>query len=203
VEAGRGAAGALKRSEREELGQLRRENQRLRQERGILKKRRPSSPRRVSEIRFLEGWLYLAVVLDLFSRRVVGWSMSDSLDRRLALDALKMAVADRRPARGLVHHSDRGSQYASLEYQQLLAAHGIIGSMSRSGNCWDNAVAESFFATLKIELVYHTQWRTRAEARSEIFEYIELFYNRRRRHSAINYLSLDQFERSYHEEGRR
>jgi len=124
----------------------------------------------------LEGWLYLAVVLDLFSRRVVGWSMSESLQRRLALEALKMASADRQPARGLIHHSDRGSQYASLEYQQLLAAHGIIGSMSRSGDCWDNAVAESFFATLKVELVYQTQWCTRAQARTAIFEYIELFY---------------------------
>jgi putative transposase len=147
----------------------------------------------------LEGWLYLAVILDLFSRRVVGWSMSESLQRQLALDALKMALTDRQPPRGLVHHSDRGSQYASLEYQQLLAQHGIIGSMSRSGNCWDNAVAESFFATLKIELVYQTQWNTRAQARSAIFEYIELFYNRRRRHSAIDYLCPDQFELRHHE----
>jgi putative transposase len=135
----------------------------------------------------------------LFSRRVVGWSMSESLERRLALEALKMALADRQPARGLIHHSDRGSQYASLEYQQLLAAHGIIGSMSRSGDCWDNAVAESFFATLKVELVYQTQWCTRAQARTAIFEYIELFYNRRRRHSAIGYLSPNQFELRHHE----
>jgi putative transposase len=147
----------------------------------------------------LEGWLYLAVILDLFSRRVVGWSMSESLQRQLALDALKMALTDRQPPRGLVHHSDRGSQYASFEYQQLLAEHGIIGSMSRSGNCWDNAVAESFFATLKIELVYQTQWNTRAQARSAIFEYIELFYNRRRRHSAIDYLCPDQFELRHNE----
>ena len=147
----------------------------------------------------LEGWLYLAVILDLFSRRVVGWSMSDSLKRELALDALKMALDDRQPLAGLVHHSDRGSQYASSEYQRLLAENGIIGSMSRAGNCWDNAVAESFFATLKLELVYQTQWRTRAEARSAVFDYIEVFYNRRRRHSALGYLSPDQFERRNYE----
>jgi transposase InsO family protein len=156
----------------------------------------------VTDITYLwtmEGWLYLAVVLDLFSRRVVGWSMTESLDRKLALDALTMAVADRRPPRGLLHHSDRGSQYACMQYQQLLTRHGIMSSMSRTGNCWDNAVAESFFATLKIELVYQTRWRTRAEARGAIFEYIEAFYNRRRRHSAISYLSPDQFERNHHE----
>ncbi len=147
----------------------------------------------------LEGWLYLAVILDLFSRRVVGWSMSESLERQLALDALNMALAHRQPPRGLIHHSDRGSQYASLQYQQLLAEHGIIASMSRSGNCWDNAVAESFFATLKIELVYQSQWSTRAQARSAIFEYIELFYNRRRRHSALGYLCPNQFELCHHE----
>jgi len=119
--------------------------------------------------------------------------------RQLALDALKMAVADRQPRYGLIHHSDRGSQYASMEYQQLLAQHGIISSMSRRGNCWDNAVAESFFATLKIELVYQTQWSTRDQARSAIFEYIELFYNRSRRHSALGYLCPDQFESRHHE----
>jgi putative transposase len=147
----------------------------------------------------LEGWLYLAVIVDLFSRRVVGWSMSESLERQLALDALKAAVADRQPRSGLIHHSDRGSQYASMEYQQLLAQHGIISSMSRRANCWDNAVAESFFATLKIELVYQTQWNTRAQARSAIFEYIELFYNRSRRHSALGYLCPNQFESRHHE----
>jgi transposase InsO family protein len=147
----------------------------------------------------LEGWLYLAVVLDLFSRRVVGWSMSESLERRLALEALKMALADRQPARGLIHHSDRGSQYASLEYQQLLAAHGIIGSMSRSGDCWDNAVAESFFSTLKIELVYTADWATRADARAAVFEYLEVFYNRQRRHSSLGYLSPVAFEQRYDE----
>jgi putative transposase len=147
----------------------------------------------------LEGWLYLAVILDLFSRRVVGWSMSEGLERKLTLDALKMALAERQPPRGLLHHSDRGSQYASQEYQQLLADRAILGSMSRSGNCWDNAVAESFFATLKIELVYQTQWSTRALARSAVFEYIELFYNRQRRHSALGYLCPNQFELRHHE----
>ena len=144
----------------------------------------------------LEGWLYLAVILDLFSRRVVGWSMSESLDKKLALAALSAALADRQPCGGLIHHSDRGSQYASHEYQQLLAKHGLVSSMSRRGNCWDNAVAESFFATLKIELAYQTRWSTRAQARNEVFEYIEIFYNRRRRHSALGYLCPDEFERA-------
>jgi putative transposase len=142
----------------------------------------------------LEGWLYLAVILDLFSRRVVGWSMSERLERGVALEALKMALGERQPPRGLIHHSDRGSQYASHDYQRLLAQHGIIASMSRRANCWDNAVAESFFATLKMELVYQTQWSTRDQARTAVFEYIESFYNRRRRHSAIGYLSPSQFE---------
>jgi transposase InsO family protein len=142
-----------------------------------------------------QGWLYLAVIIDLFSRRVVGWSMSERIDRKLALDALRMALAQRRPQRGLIHHSDRGSQYASADYQRLLAKHGLRGSMSRRGDCWDNAVAESFFASLKLELVYQVQWRTRADARTAIFEYIELFFNRRRRHSSLGYLSPVEFER--------
>jgi len=142
-----------------------------------------------------QGWLYLAVVIDLFSRRVVGWSMSERIDRKLALDALRMALAQRRPQPGLIHHSDRGSQYASGDYQQLLATNGIVGSMSRRGDCWDNAVAESFFASLKLELVYQVPWRTRAEVRTAIFEYLELFYNRRRRHSSLGYLSPVEFER--------
>lgn len=147
----------------------------------------------------LEGWLYLAVILDLFSRRVIGWALSERLERGLALEALAMALKQRPPSRGLLHHSDRGSQYASHEYQQLLARHGILSSMSRSGNCWDNAVAESFFATLKLELAYQTRWATRAEARSAVFEYIELFYNRQRRHSALGYLCPSEFERRHHE----
>lgn len=141
-----------------------------------------------------QGWLYLAVIIDLFSRRVVGWSMSERIDRKLALDALRMALAQRRPQPGLIHHSDRGSQYASGDYQRLLATNGIVGSMSRRGDCWDNAVAESFFASLKLELVYQVQWRTRAEARTAIFEYLEYFYNRRRRHSSLGYLSPVEFE---------
>ena len=161
-----------------------------------------SAPNRgwVSDITYiwtLEGWLYLAIVMDLFSRRVVGWSLSERLERGLALDALGMALKGRQPSRAMLHHSDRGSQYASREYQQLLAAHGILSSMSRKGNCWDNAVAESFFATLKIELVYQTRWRTRQQARSAIFEYIELFYNRQRRHSALGYLCPNEFEQRH------
>ena len=151
----------------------------------------------VTDITYLwtvDGWLYLAVILDLFSRRVVGWALSERLERGLALDALKMALQNRRPPQGLLHHSDRGSQYASHEYQQLLAAHGLLCSMSRKGNCWDNAVAESFFATLKLELSYRSHWRSRTQARSEVFEYIEVFYNRQRRHSALRYLSPDEFE---------
>ena len=151
----------------------------------------------VSDITYLwtlEGWLYLAVILDLYSRRVVGWSLGEGLERKLVLDALRMALRERQPAAGLLHHSDRGSQYASQEYQHLLGQHGLVSSMSRSGNCWDNAVAESFFATLKIELVYQSRWRTRAEARSAIFEYLELFYNRQRRHSVLGYLSPHDFE---------
>lgn len=147
----------------------------------------------------LEGWLYLAVILDLFSRRVIGWALNERLERKLALEAMHMALAQRRPGQGLLHHSDRGSQYASAEYQQLLAKYGIRSSMSRKGNCWDNAVAESFFATLKLELVYRSQWHTRAQARSEVFEYIERFYNRQRRHSALGYLCPAEFEQRYHE----
>jgi putative transposase len=147
----------------------------------------------------LEGWLYLAVILDLFSRRIVGWALSERLERTVALEALEMAVTERQPAGGLLHHSDRGSQYASQEYQRLLERHGIVSSMSRSANCWDNAVAESFFATLKLELVYRCQWRTRAEAHSAVFEYIELFYNRQRRHSALGYLCPVEFERRHYE----
>lgn len=151
----------------------------------------------VSDITYLwtlEGWLYLAVILDLYSRKVVGWSLGEGLERQLALDALRMALRERAPGAGLMHHSDRGTQYASQEYQSLLGEHGIVSSMSRSGNCWDNAVAESFFATLKIELAHRARWSTRAEARSAIFEYLELFYNRKRRHSVLGYLSPNDFE---------
>lgn len=144
-----------------------------------------------------EGWLYLAVILDLFSRRIVGWSMSEQITRQLALDALTMALSRRQSPRGLIHHSDRGSQYASHDYRRLLTANGIVCSMSRLGNCWDNAVAESFFSTLKLELVYETEWATRREARAAIFEYLEAFYNGRRRHSSLGYLSPVAFERRH------
>jgi len=142
-----------------------------------------------------EGWLYLAVLLDLCLRLAVGWAMSDRITDALTLDALGVALARRRPPQGLLHHSDRGSQYASGDYQRLLARHGIVGSMSRRGNCWDNAVAESFFATIKVELVHDAAWATRAAARAELVEYLEVFYNGQRRHSALGYLSLRAFER--------
>jgi len=151
----------------------------------------------VSDITYIwtrEGWLYLAAILDLFSRRVVGWSMDSHIDRDLALDALGMALATRRPEPGLVHHSDRGVQYASVDYQRQLQDHGIVCSMSRKGDCWDNAVAESFFSTLKAELVHRTDYVSRSQARASVFEYIEAFYNGRRRHSALGYLSPVEHE---------
>jgi putative transposase len=141
-----------------------------------------------------EGFLYLAAVIDLCSRRIVGWSMADHLRAQLCLDALHMAINRRRPKAGLLHHSDRGIQYACDDYQKLLDEQGIVASMSRTGNCYDNAVTESFFGTLKTELIYHEQYATRAEARRSIFEYIEVFYNRQRRHSAIGYKSPETFE---------
>lgn len=141
-----------------------------------------------------EGWLYLAVVLDLYSRRVIAWGMGSRLTQELALAALTMAIERRRPACGVLHHTDRGSQYAATLYRELLAGHGLTASMSRRGNCWDNAVVESFFHTLKTELVYHRHYRTRAEARQDIFEWIEVFYNRTRRHSTLGYRSPTEFE---------
>jgi transposase InsO family protein len=141
-----------------------------------------------------EGWLYLAVLIDLFSRRVVGWSMSDSLATDLPLRALHMAIQTRRPPRGLIHHTDRGCQYASAEYRAVLEQNGIVASMSRKGNCWDNAVAESFFATLKTELVRDIDFLRRDHARREVFAYIEGFYNRRRRHSALGYANPNKLE---------
>jgi transposase InsO family protein len=139
-----------------------------------------------------EGWLYLAVVLDLCSRHVVGWSLGKTLDTELPLRALTMALGQRTTPR--LHHSDRGCQYASSAYQSLLRQHRIDCSMSRCGNCWDNAPVESFFATLKRELVHRSAWRTRADARADVFDYIEVFYNRTRRHSALDYLSPAAFE---------
>jgi putative transposase len=141
-----------------------------------------------------EGWLYLAVILDLCSRFAVGWAMTERVTRDLTLNALGMALARRQPPLGLLHHSDRGSQYASRDYRAALAQHGIVCSMSRRGDCWDNAVAESFFATLKVELVHDAAWPTRAAARTAIFDYIEAFYNGQRRHSALGYLSPRAFE---------
>jgi putative transposase len=143
-----------------------------------------------------EGWLYLAAVEDLYSRMVVGWSMADHMESRIVVDALEMAVTRRFPGEGLLAHSDRGSQYASDHYQRLLGRHGIECSMSGVGQCWDNAPMESFFATLKKELVHHEDYRTRAEAKASIFEYIETFYNPKRRHSSLGYLSPAEFERA-------
>jgi putative transposase len=142
-----------------------------------------------------EGWLYLSVVLDLFSRRVVGWSLSASMDRSLVIDALGMALKGRSPGVGLVHHSDRGSQYASGDFQKALETASISCSMSRRGNCWDNAPVESFFGTLKQELVHRCDFASRACARSAIFEWLEVWYNRARRHSSLGYLSPVEFER--------
>jgi putative transposase len=141
-----------------------------------------------------EGWLYLAVVLDIWSRRVVGWSMASHLRFELVGDALRMALWNRRPEAGLLHHSDRGVQYACGEYQRMLAEHGILCSMSRTGDCYDNALMESFFSRLKVELVYDEHYASRAEATGSIFEYLEVFYNRKRRHSALGYLSPAAFE---------
>jgi putative transposase len=143
-----------------------------------------------------EGWLYLAAVEDLYSRRVVGWSMDQHLGSRLVVDALALAVQRRLPDEGLLAHSDRGSQYASAHYQRLLAQHGITCSMSRRADCWDNAPMESFFASLKKELVHGADFATRAEARSAICEYIEVFYNNQRRHSSLGYVSPAEYEQS-------
>jgi putative transposase len=152
----------------------------------------------VGDITYLdtrEGWLYLAVLIDLYSRRVVGWAMSERIDTALAMGALNMALAQRKPSRGVIHHTDRGCQYASNEYRRLLRDIGADRSMSRKGDCWDNAVAESFFASLRKELTNRVDFLTRDAARSNVFEYIEAFYNRVRRHSTINYQSPNDFER--------
>jgi putative transposase len=143
-----------------------------------------------------EGWLYLAAVEDLYSRQIVGWSMSERITSRLVVDALEMAVARRLPGAGLLAHSDRGSQYASDHYQRLLEQYGITCSMSRRGDCWDNAPMESFFASLKKELIHQEDYRSRAEARASVFEYIEVFYNRVRRHSALDYQSPVEYEQA-------
>jgi transposase InsO family protein len=152
----------------------------------------------VSDITYIwtvEGWLYLAVVLDLYSRLVVGWATSSRIDTHLTLAALHRALQRRQVVSGPMHHSDQGKQYAAERYQQLLADNGITCSMSRRANCWDNAVMESFFATLKKELVYQERFTTRAEAQARLFEYIEVFYNRVRRHSTLGQTSPATFER--------
>jgi transposase InsO family protein len=148
----------------------------------------------ITYIRTWEGWLYLATVIDLASRRVVGWSMADHMRAELVCDALDMATEHRRPPAGLIFHSDRGSQYSSGDFASLCEAHGIARSMSRPGQAWDNAVAESFFAALKNELIYRHAWRSRGEARRAIFAYIEGFFNRSRRHSSLGYLCPAAYE---------
>jgi transposase InsO family protein len=142
-----------------------------------------------------QGWLYLAIILDLFSRRVVGWAMDTTIDRTLVIKALHMAVSQRNHNGDLICHTDRGSQYASGDYQKALEKAGIACSMSRRGNCWDNAPTESFFASLKKEMVYRTRFATHGQARAAIFQWIEVWYNRKRRHSTLGYLSPEAFER--------
>jgi len=163
---------------------------------------RPDGPNQtwsadITYISTWEGFLYLAHVQDLFSRLIVGWSMADHLRSELVVSALEMALARRRPDPGLVHHSDRGAQYDSLEYRSLLRGRGIVQSMSRKGDCYDNAAMESFFATLKRELVYKREWSERTELRAAVFDYIEVFYNRRRLHSTIGYKTPAQVESEY------
>ena len=158
-----------------------------------------SAPNRIwaadlTQIRTAEGWLFLAVVLDLFSRRIVGWATAARPEQALAVEALQQAIRSRHPDAGLLHHSDRGGQYASANYQDVLDRHGMICSMSRPGNCLDNAVVESFFHTIKTEWLYHYRFRTRAQTRLSIFDYIEGFYNRTRLHSALGYHSPEQHE---------
>lgn len=141
-----------------------------------------------------EGWLYLAVVIDLYSRRVVGWSMNKRMTKQLVIKALEMAIQNRKPSKGLIFHSDRGSQYASHGFQQTLWKYVIRSSMSRKGDCWDNAVAESFFSILKTELIYHNEYQNRRQAKRDIFYYIEVYYNRIRLHSTLNYKSPENYE---------
>lgn len=150
----------------------------------------------ITYIKTDEGWLYLATVIDLYSRRIIGWSMGTRLLTKLIFDALEMAIKKRNPPQGVIHHSDRGSQYCSDAYQTLLSKHGLVCSMSGKGNCYDNAVMESFYHTLKVELVYGQRYRTRGEAQTTIFDYIEIFYNRQRIHSSLNYQTPEAFERA-------
>lgn len=148
----------------------------------------------ITYISTLTGWLYLCVVIDLFSRKIVGWSMGSRITAELTKGALLMAIMQRKPAEGLIFHSDRGSQYASQAFRKVLKQNKMIQSMSRKGNCWDNACAESFFSTLKMEEVFHQTYKTQDEARNSIFEYIAVFYNRQRRHSSIGYMCPDEYE---------
>lgn len=162
----------------------------------------PTAPNQawVADITYIptdEGWLYLAAVVDLFNRKVVGWAMGSTMTKELVINALKQAIGRYNPPTGIIHHSDRGTQYASYEYQELLSKHGFISSMSRKGNCYDNACMESFFGTLKTELIYLTRFKTRAEARLAVFDYIEVFYNRIRLHSRLGYKSPADFERLF------
>ena len=152
----------------------------------------------ITYIPTMEGWLYLAAVLDLFSRRIVGWAMADRMTGALTLRALRMAIRQRRPSPGLIHHSDQGSQYTDRDYQAVLAAHGIQASMNGVGTWYDNAPMESFFGTLKCERVHHTRYRSRDEASPDVFHYIEAFYNRRRLHSSLDYLSPEAYELRHH-----
>jgi putative transposase len=151
----------------------------------------------VGDITFIptrKGWLYLAVQVDLFSRRIIGWSMSNRINQQLTIDALIMAIQQRNPPPGLIHHSDQGIQYSGTNYKTILKTNDMIASMSRKGNCYDNAVAESFFSNLKNELVYHCDYHDRDEARAAIFKYIEVFYNRKRLHETLDYVSPAQYE---------
>jgi len=153
----------------------------------------------ITYIATLEGWLYLAAILDLYTRRIVGWAMSDRMTSNLTIAALEMALLQRQPDAGLVHHSDQGSQYTDRKYQALLKDHDIRASMNGTGSWYDNAPMESFFGTLKSELVHHCVYHTRNEAKADVFYYIESFYNRRRRHSALDYLSPEVYEQHFHQ----
>ena len=169
----------------------------------VARESRPNGPNQVwaSDITYIptdEGWLYLASTMDLYSRLIVGWSMSSRMPASLVVDALRMAIDRRSPPAGMIHHSDRGVQYAADAFQGLLDQHGIRCSMSGKGNCYDNAVKESFFHTLKAELCDHERYRTREQARASLFEYVEVFYNRQRLHSTLGYLSPSVFESRQH-----
>ena len=154
----------------------------------------------ITYIPTLEGWLYLAAVLDLYTRRIVGWAMAERMTSALTINALEMALQQRKPAAGLIHHSDQGSQYTDQKYQALLEAHGIQASMNGVGSWYDNAPMESFFGTLKSERVHHCSYQTREEARTDLFFYIEARYNRRRLHSSLGYLSPEAFEKAHHQQ---